>query len=567
MPILDTVVGNITKLAIEPISEQIVRRLLTILGIKSIFDDSIFITSDDLKAANFENSEHKKRIPDNRCDVEIIPNYNPLGTIFDAVRARSIDAQYYAKRWVYGDYPLFRDPRALINLYEVTVPCSVELKISLKVKNIEISDFIATTLFSQFLTGGAAFDYNDIQFAYGLPTTIIELLGCAYNMQDDIKATMTFQQYVEIGSNAVITYMVNRDRPTGDQEIIAQKTNTRVLGRAEYSGDKHGTESIGKVANRYVVEFSYFYQFSKPSIMRISFPIMIYNKLIDKKFIGKPLDMNYEGEAQKQVYPIDAINRFFLEGNNTRIDLSKSYPEIKNITYDDWTRSPAMYQSINSTYQILFVGVLSVVSTTDEETTVNDPDGNPVVDTDNSNISSPTVTLSLSVDLENEVFPSMNQAAVAEIKNVITLLNTNVDAPTTFGDHLRRSSIFDLAIFSNDALIPFDELTLSSDFVLTFTGTPVISTIYRVVISQIIDLSNIELQYVYYILENPTYYQALISSNINYLVSMGYLKLTTDGITKKVTVTMNNISGKRRVYDLINPVITDLNFRILPMKN
>ena len=217
MPTLDVIVPEVTKQTIEPASEQIANRLLGILGFAKMFKNSVFVTSEDMKASNFENPDHKKRIPDNRCDVQIIPGYNPLGTSFDVVSGRSIDVHDYSKRWLYEEFPIFRDPRADVALYEITVPCSIELKFSLKVKNVELSDFINTSLFSRYLTGASVHDYSDLQFSYGLPLKIVELMLHMYSLQPDIVKAMSFQEYSKIGSQSAITYAVNRERLTGDQ--------------------------------------------------------------------------------------------------------------------------------------------------------------------------------------------------------------------------------------------------------------------------------------------------------------------------------------------------------------
>ena len=515
MPTLDTIIPEVTKQCIEPASEQIVNRLLQILGFTNIFKESIFVTSDDLKSSNFENPDHKKRIPNNRCDVQIIPGYNPLGTSFDIVSGRSIDVHDYSKRWLYDEFPVFRDPRASIALYEITVPCSVELKFSLKVKNVELSDMINTSLFSRYLTGGSVHDYSDLQFSYGLPFKIVELMFHMYNLQPDISKVMSFQEYARIGSKSAITFMVNRERLTGDQALIVQRTNSKVLGKMEYAGEIANAEEIGKVTNRYVTEFSYFFQFSKPSILRMSYPIMVSNQLVGEKYAGKAQSMSY-GETL-QVFPEISINNFLLGKNNARINLSKSYPLVRYPEYDDWQRSSRMYRDINTKYQMLFIGLLIV------------------------NVDETTGTQSLSVDIKNEIFPMLNPVAVTEIERVITSFNLNPHAYLSFGDHFRRLGLFDIAVFCNDAMISFENLTLTDDFILTVGGTIDQTNCYRVVISQNLDIRILNRQYIFYILENPAYYSDFIAANIQYLVANRFINVVRDDLTKTEYAEMQHI--------------------------
>ena len=508
MPNVDTLIPEITKQTIEPISEQIVHRLLAVLGIGNIFKSNIFLKSDDLQLSNFEDEDHDKRTEINRCDVEIIPGYNPLETTFSAQRSRDLDAMSYAKRWT--DYPIFADPRANIRLYEITVPCSVELKFSLRLKSVELSDTVNMMLYSRYLTDSSTYDYNDIQFAYAMSDKIILLMNHMYNMQDDVKKLMTFQQYLSIGSNKAITLLVNRSRLDGDLELVVQRSNIHVLGRLDYAGDKPDNEDINKVVKRRIVTFSYFYQFEKPAIFRLVHPIMVNNKLIHTRFINEPSYMSY-GDLTG-AYPDIKVNNYLLKNNAAAIDLDAAYPAIRYPVFDDWMRSSAVYQDLRNKYQELFVGLLSL---TVDETTKD---------------------LSLTVDLRNEIFPLMTPAVVPELEYLITQFDYDRDPLQSKDDLFRRQSIFDISIFCNDTMMPFERLHLDDNLVLTVSGHLDISKIYRLVISQIRNIRILNTVYVYYMLEHPDYYVDFLALYMNYLIEMKFVKLVKNIISGENTV-------------------------------
>lgn len=501
MPIIDTIIPEITKQCIEPISEQIIYRLLDVMNLKNIFGNSIFLVSDDLQMSNFDDSENKKRTQNNRCDVKIIPNYNPLETIFEMADGRALDTHIQARRWTFSEYPVFSDHRANINLFEISVPCSVELQFSLKVKSVELADAVNMMLFSKNLAGGSVYDYNDIQFSYPFTDKFILLLYKMYKMQDDVLAKMSFQEYLSIGSNTAITVLTNRERPDESHELIIQRANTKVLGRMDYSSEKHETEDYNKVSNRYVIDFSYFFQFAKPALLRISYPIMIYNKMIEGQYVGEPKEMRY-GEGP-QYHPDRAINAYFYKHNKAQIDLDAAYPHVQYPYYDDWQRSPHMYADIMNKYQRLFTGLLSI--------TVQ-----------------PSGDLSLSVDLENEIFPLLNPDAVRELKYIAKEFNMDRDAFQTYQDIFRRLSIFDIAVFCNDAMVPFEFLQLSDDFVLTVTCPLHITKLYRIVISQIKDIRILNRMYVYYMLEHPEYYKDFLAHHMTYLEEHNFVRIISD---------------------------------------
>lgn len=524
MPTIDTIVPEVTKQAIEVISEQIINRLIDVLGFSNLFknNDNLFIKSDDLRSSNFDDSNHNKRTQNNRCDVTIVPDYDPFDTAFSMINGRSLDSHLQAKRWQLGEYPVFNDSRSDVKLYEVALPTSVELQFAVRLKSIELSDAFNVALFSKALTGGTVYDYNDVQFSYGVPDTILILLYKIYKMQSDLHATISFQEYLSYCSNSSIIPLVNRDRLDGDKELIVQRTNVRVMGKMDYAGDKHDTEDFNKVSNRYVIEFKYTYQFAKPCILRINYPIMINNKQIEGQYIGKPKEMFY-GEGDK-FFGEYAINNYFLRHNQAQINLNKTYPHVQHPFYDDWTRSPAMYKDIVTKYQTLFTGLLSV-------------DIDPV-----------NGSLSLNADFK-KVFKLLKPEIGAEIEKVLRKFNLDREMFLTFNDHFRRLGIFDIAVFSNDKMIPFDKLSLSDELILNVNCKLRISKIYRLVISQIRDIRILNREYVYYMLENPEYYSDFLAFHMKYLVEYNYVKVITSKYNLETDVVVQPRGAQTSYWD------------------
>lgn len=522
MPVIDTIIPEITKQCIEPISEQIANRLLFVLGLSNMFMNNVFVTSDDLQNSNFDDPDDRQRVQSNRCDVKILPGYNPLETIFDISSGYSTDLNSTAKRIMYGDYPVFADPRSRVNMFEVTVPCAVELQFTIRVKSIELSDAVNTMLFSRYMTGGSVYDYNDIVFTYPISDTFILLLYKIYKMQHDVSAAMTFQEYLATGSNNAIGLLVNKDRLSGSTELVMHRYNTRVLGKVDYAGDKHETEDINKVSNRYVINFSYFYQFAKPAVLRMSYPIMINNQQIEGQYIGDPQMMSI-GEA-KTIHKVRAINDYFYKNNKAQIDLDIAYPHVRYPFYDDWIRSNAMYANINNHYQTLFTGLMVVQV-------------DPI-----------SGVQFLSVDIKKEIFPLLPEKARLAIEHLINEMNLDPDAFQTKQDIFRRLSIFDIAVFNHDCMIPFEYLSISNDLVLTVNGPIDITKLYRIVISQIREIRILNSYYIYYMLDNPDYYQDFLAFHMDYLVNHDYVKIRTDVITKEQQV---SIAGKNTQRDKV----------------
>lgn len=515
MPSIDSMVTEITKQCIEVVSEQITNRLIGHLGFSGLFinNSNLFITSDDLRSSRFDDDSNNIRAQNNRCDVKIVPGYNTFETKFDIVSGKSLDAAYQLQRWTTDEYPIFSDPRAQVYIVEIALPSMIELQFQIRVKSVELSDAFNLALFSRSLVDGGITDYNDIQFSYGFPDKLLKLLYDIYKMQDDVTAQMTFKDYLTIGSNGAISALINRDRLNGDVEIVIQKTNSKVIGRLEYDGDKHDTEDFNKVSNRYVIDFSYFIQYPRPVFLRTAYPIMVYNKLIKNPLLGKqPSNMSL-GEGP-QFFQEKSINRYFLEMSNAKIRLDHSYPLVRYPYYDDWQRSPTMYCDINQKYQPIFIGLLSVT-----------------INTDN--------TLTLSVDLLNEVFSLLSEKAVDEIKYTFQNFELDEYAHSTKNDVFRRLGIFDIEIFSNDTIIDFNRITVDENYVLTVSDIKDITKLYRIVISQIRDIRILNRDYIYAILERPDYYKDFLAFHMTYLVENKYVKIITDQFTTKMQAEAN----------------------------
>ena len=241
----------------------------------------------------------------------------------------------------------------------------------------------------------------------------------------------------------------------------------------------------------------------------------------------------------EQVYPIEEMNNSLLNRRNTKINLDISYPEVRYPYYDDWIRTNRMSTTINNQYQPLFTGLLSL-------------DKDPT-----------TQALSLTIDIKNEIFQLLSPEATAEIEKVVVEFSLADDSYELKNDVFRRLGIFDIAIYCDDAMIPFDQFELTTDLVLTVNSTLSISSCYHIVISQIREIRILNHLYVYYILDNPEYYKHFIAEHMQYLIVNDYVRVTTDPFLKEKTVTINRQPLKQAGSVNLKPSsITVANYKI-----
>lgn len=503
MPTLDTFIPETTIQIVEPVSEQIARSVLNVMGLASIFKDNLFIKSNIQNSSKFNTDKDRKRTPSNRCDVDIIPNYNPAELAWDTFKSMNTDIHASTDRGTFGDYPLLSDRRAKADLYEVSVPCSVELEFKFKLKSIELADLVSNTLYGHAMSTGSVFNYNDILFSYPIADKMLIMLYKLYSFQDEMSSKLTFQEYLTYCSGDKIEILLNRHQlESGSKEVIIRRSNTLVIGQSEYSGNKPDVEESNKTVDRYTIDFKYTYQFSRPALLRLIHPLMVNNRLFGSKLVRKPVSMSIPNLSK--THPNIAINKHWLD-RNEKIDLYKSYPLVRYPEYDEWYTSSLVFSDYHLKYQSLFIGILSV-----------DVDPN-------------TGDQSLTIDIENDVFPMLDPLLATELKKVANLSMVN--------DILRRQSIFNISVFSNNNIVDFNNLVLDIDqhvdmFLTINTPIDIMKT-YRFVISFIRDITILPAKFIYYMLDNHEYYTDFLTSNIKYLEQNKYIKILINELTSE----------------------------------
>jgi hypothetical protein len=502
MPTLDTLIPESAKQIVNPISELISRRIIRSLGLTELFKGNLFIYTTGNDSSKFKDSSGNVRVSKNRCDVTVEPNYNPNDTIFDTFTTKDKDIHMGSNRGLFGETPILRDKRPNVYLYEVSVPCSVELKFKMKLKSVELADLVSTSIYAKAMSSSTIYNYNDVEYNYPLADRLIMMLYKVYKLQDDL--TMTFQEYLKIASGDAIRILVNRHQlDSGNKELVIYREMTNVLGVLDYSADPPDEdERNNKVVDRYSVEFNYKFQFSKPSLLRLKFPIMINNQLFGSSLIKKAYTHNDPDKVR--THPNSVINEFFMSKNQV-VSLKKAYPLTRYPDYDDWNHTPAMHHRYANQYQSVFKGILAV------EVDPND------------------ATLSLGVDIPNDIYPLLP----TELANAIDELTTLEDKINV----LKRESIFNIAIFSNDNLMTYDNINITDDLVLSVIDRISITKVYRIVISLVVDITILDAKYIYYMLNNPDYYVSYLEYFAQYLERHGY-----------ITITNNSITGDEQLY-------------------
>jgi len=489
---LDKLITELMYQVITPISEEITNRLLKYLGINEMFENRIYFHSSEQESSMDTNEQNQARLFKKRCDVEIKPNYNPKETKWDMFSTRFASAYPTTINDTFRTFPIFADRRNRIILHQFVVPCSVDLNFKLTVNSMELAEIINSALFNKFINE-SIYEYTDVEYSYPIPDVFIYMLHRMYKLTDNDPSELSFQDYITLGSNSKIGIIVNRDN-IENKQLIYTGSLSRVLYNINYSADEPEPVMVEKVAKGYIISFTLSYQFSKPNMLRLSYPYIINNNPIPSEFIPKREAMSNDNMIT--VYPEQSINRIFKNIN----DYHNKYASYPFTQYPpNLDNNPIRILKIHGyddKYFPIFAGVLQ-----------GDDDGSG--------------NKSITVDILNEIIPLLPE-------DMGTKLNDAFDYQT-IDDFLSFSGIFSLCVVGNEKyIINPNDITLDLENRTLFIDKNIDFVFeYKIIISMCSDIDVLSTNVVFKILEpdNELFFGKIIIDNINKLEKNGYIEI------------------------------------------
>ena len=327
MPTRDILIVEASSMILEPISQEMTYAVLTRLGLKNVFEDNVYITNDFTKPSiTSEGDGHNALIPKDRCDVKMTTIWNPHEVRWGDVNSFNHTQAYGSSSHLNRTLvPVFFDGVADVRLVEQQVPCSMALEFSLQFKNREAA-FMTISAINNTSIKDSVINIHNLCYNYPISQEIIDCLYQVYFLRKDY-FNMDFSTYLKRTTRGAAQYLKQR---TGDKfELVIKRQHLKAMGVLEYSQSSPGIEEQDRGVNRFIVDFSYTIQFARPDALRLSFPVVICNKMIPHWMLS-PRDRsgsaNIPGIFQEKV-----ITRYLKE---TR---SVPPPVVRFPEYDDFT--------------------------------------------------------------------------------------------------------------------------------------------------------------------------------------------------------------------------------------
>lgn len=368
-------VRDVVSHVFVPVTQQLVDKFLTELGLKEIFDNKVYINSDSTASSTSTNDDHNPKLKENKISVNMSYNLNPMTLKWPTATFNHVLGGPNFLNNEHDIIPVFYDILTQTTLVERESPANIEMTISMDFVDRVYATEAVNRLVTMY-TNGEKIIVSDLAYNYPIPAPIYTTIYGLYKYLGNDVVNLTAANIVsyygsflvgpdvildasnaatyvdtqqEIRKDDFVTYLskfsggrigtnVNRHVPNGKKELVVKKNNAQVIAQIDYDGGKSDAIGNNQSADIYRVEFALTLQFSRCNMMHLSYPIVVQNQMISEELVT--VDPKGSYRKPNEDHPYFSINLYkrLMEGNRVVA------PEIVNIPwYDDWklgTSSP-----------------------------------------------------------------------------------------------------------------------------------------------------------------------------------------------------------------------------------
>jgi len=504
---------------IDPIAEQLIYSVLRQLGILHYFrsdkNDAIFISSDRHAISGAQDQQGRVRVSNDRCDVEIDPILNPVSTRWDMIKSANMQAHWNMYQNKNLDVPLFSDSVADVQVVEVMVPAAIDLRFSLKFNTIDGATNALESIINQHLQQSVVVPH-DIAYSYPVDMDIATFLMMVYQCRR-FENPPGFIEYLMQNSTEQIDidihrYDVDKDQDKQRRQLVVRKRQLNTIGILEYVDPKPVVEKVESYPDNFAVNFTYYFQFARPSNLRATFPIMIENNLVPVEYAGTEdtsMIRGLDGRWQDR-----SFNQFF----QTLTPVNPANTRIKFPWYDDFEppRSPITVEKFNS----FFIGGILLP--------VDPPAGH--------------TERKIVVDLKDLAGYHLHPTTL----EIMKLHRQEKQIFTTNG-------IYNITVFQNQSMIPATKMELSDDLILT-VDVQDLSKRYHLVLSEATDVIRMQDRWLNVLMEHRCFFPSTVAANLQTLITRGVYKIVP---SHALLTLLRRCLGSGSIDPLIRQLITD----------
>lgn len=477
MPVIDKIVEEPSTHIIEPIAEQVCRKLLMNIGAYDLFKDNLYIKNDRTAVSHTADDNHRAKVIVNHCEITIDESMSHLDTKWGRSNFRHFFGYPISKEQVAEEFPIFADPVANIYLYTKRVPCDLTLDVSMRVRDKNVADrlFDAINIFNSVQMN---IEHYNVAYDFPLSSDILFALHRLYKYKTSLK--MTFPEYMNTGTRGGIS--VTKSVHNKSSEVVIRVSECNIIGNGDVSQKKPEAIMDDDSVSHYIVQFSYEVQFMRPMYQILNFPCIVENQLVSNELIfptKSHINVTYAGIVDNAVAG-------YTQGNAIHQSLIFRSP-----FYDDWEIPITHPVGSKKSYRPIAICCFTLDP---EETVLN-------------------IESTFKDGLQSPLHPT-----------VINILKEQGVLDSTHG-----GGIFKVLVFANDKELLPDMYEFTEDLTLTVKSTDVYK-IYRLVIVEALDIKDVSKDSRKLVLKYRSYFPAYLMWHTNFLQSTGQLVTIRDRI-------------------------------------
>jgi hypothetical protein len=332
MPLIYQPIPEITTHILDPITEQLVFRIIKRCNLTDVFKENIFIKPGYTNVSETSDFENKTLLNRNLFKCDVTYQMNPLATKWPMLSQEHLTHYGISTIFEQRRYPIFYDQFSLIRLYEIGNPKSMSLNCTMTFLNRETAYSTIEAITSIYGNGDEIYHTN-FMFDFPIPEKILVPLFRLYQLQNHERSFKEYLEYYADKNYGVFGLLENKENRSN--ELIIRRNNIYTIYQLEFQDEKPTEDAKEQSIERYNINFQVITQFNCPSKLFLQYPVIINNQDLPSDLIPKHISSPYRGTDGKHTQP--AIENMREDKEDSFININNAIGEnFRFPFYDDW---------------------------------------------------------------------------------------------------------------------------------------------------------------------------------------------------------------------------------------
>jgi len=336
MPIAHSIISETTDHIHHTIASQLVKKIISQISPHLSFKDAFYLDTGYSTVNQSADPNNNMKVRGNMLTVRAIPMMNPTNLKWNTYTGVHDTANYLAQGRL-DIYPtIFADTTVEFLIHELSTPTQMQLEFEIEVKE-RVNAYLIHNLLSRRY-GSNHVHSEIIEYNYPVPRDIINILYEIFKLRK-FKKSLSFKEYLSMGSCNLFEYLVSKADLKGTQELVIPKQITDINVEIDGNIDRPEENKINRATTSYTLRFSMVAQYSRVDMLVARYPIVVNNSLISASIVPTR-DVDKDIQYLQPVYPevaAEPVRQYYL--------VPGAPAPVVFPYYDDWVRPRGRYDT------------------------------------------------------------------------------------------------------------------------------------------------------------------------------------------------------------------------------